>query len=116
MASDQLQRFRQAVDDDRAGSEIAGIVRALDKARYDITAHDELKSAPRGYAKDHPRVDLLRRKGLIAGKQWPVAKWLHTAEAKRRVQDAWRAFAPLNRWLTDNVGPSEQAPNERDVR
>ena len=56
------------------------------KAGYDVAAHDELKTAPRGYAKDHPRIALLRRKGLVAGQSWPVAAWLHTAKAKARVE------------------------------
>jgi uncharacterized protein (TIGR02453 family) len=116
MASDQLVRFREAVDDEGTGSEIAGITKALEEARYDVAAHDSLKTAPRGYAKDHPRIDLLRRKGLIGGKQWPLAKWLHTAEAKTRIEAAWRDFGPLNRWLATNVGPSELPPDERDVR
>jgi uncharacterized protein (TIGR02453 family) len=116
MAGDQLERYRAAVDDDRTGEAVQAITTALAQARYDITAHDALKTAPRGYAKDHPRIDLLRRKGLVAGKQWPVARWLQTAETKKRIQAAWRDFAPLNQWLTTNVGPSELPPDERDVR
>jgi uncharacterized protein (TIGR02453 family) len=116
MAADQLVRFRDAVDDNRTGGEIARITERLEKARYDLAAHESLKTAPRGYAKDHPRIDLLRRKGLVAGKQWQVAKWLHTAEAKKRIEGAWRDFAPLNHWLTAHVGPSELPPDEREVR
>jgi uncharacterized protein (TIGR02453 family) len=116
MATDQLARFREAVDDDKTGTEVARIATALEKARYDLAAHESLKTAPRGYAKDHPRIDLLRRKGLVAGKQWPVAKWLHTADAKKRIEGAWRDFAPLNHWLAEHVGPSELPPDERDFR
>jgi uncharacterized protein (TIGR02453 family) len=116
MANDQLERFRAAVDDDRSGREIADATQSLEHARYDLAAHESLKTAPRGFAKDHPRIDLLRRKGLVAGKQWPVAKWLHTAEAKRRIEGAWRDFEPLNRWLAAHVGPSQLPPDERDVR
>ncbi|HKA03941.1 MAG TPA: DUF2461 domain-containing protein [Acidimicrobiales bacterium] len=116
MANDQLERFRAAVDADSTGREIARITAALEKARYDLAAHESLKTAPRGYAKDHPRIDLLRRKGLVAGKQWPISKWLHTAEAKKRIEGAWRDFLPLNAWLAAHVGPSELPPDERDVR
>ena len=63
MAKDQLQRFREAVDDDTTGTEIAALVAELGRRGFDVGAHDELKTAPRGYAKDHPRVDLLRRSG-----------------------------------------------------
>jgi uncharacterized protein (TIGR02453 family) len=116
MANDQLERYRAAVDDERNGREVEAITTALAEAGYDIAAHDALKTAPRGYAKDHPRIDLLRRKGLVGGKQWAVARWLHTAEAKKRIQAAWRDFGPLNQWLTRNVGPSELPPDGRDVR
>ena len=76
MASDQLARFRAAVDDDRSGKEISAVTARLEGDGYDLAAHESLKTAPRGFAKDHPRIDLLRRKGLVAGKQWPIAKWV----------------------------------------
>jgi len=116
MAPDQLARFRAAVDDDRTGAEVEDISSSMETAGFDMAAHDELKTAPRGYGKDHPRIALLKRKGLIAGMGWPVAKWLHTAEARRRVETAWRACGPLNEWLAAHVGPSEMAPDERAVR
>jgi uncharacterized protein (TIGR02453 family) len=116
MSPDQLARFRAAVDDDRTGADDERISTAMEKAGFDMAAHDELKTAPRGYAKDHRRIALLKRKGLIAGKGWPVAQWLHTAASKQRVQKAWRECGPLNSWLSANVGPSEMPPDERDVR
>jgi hypothetical protein len=69
-----------------------------------VTAHDTLKTAPRGYPKDHPRADLLRFKGLITWRQWPAGPWLGTARAKTRVADFFRASAPLKDWLAAHVG------------
>ena len=69
MAKDQLERFRAAVDDEHTGAEVAEIVAGLAAAGYSIGAMDELKSAPRGYPKDHPRIELLRRKGLMASRR-----------------------------------------------
>ena len=103
---DQLERYRQAVDDDKTGTEIVRIVTVLRKAKIDVAAHDTLKTAPKGYAKDHPRIELLRHKGLVAWKQWPVAAWMGTAKAKQRVVDLLVAARPLNQWLDTNVGPS----------
>jgi uncharacterized protein (TIGR02453 family) len=111
MMPDQLEQYRRAVDDDKAGAEIAGIVAALRKAKIDVAAHDTLKSAPRGYPKDHPRIDLLRHKGLIAWKQWDVAAWMGTAKAKQRVIDFFATARPLNEWLDTNVGPSSMPPH-----
>ncbi len=62
------------------------------------------RRAPRGYAKDHPRIELLRHKGLVAMKAWPVAGWLGTAGAKKRVVDLFHATAPLLSWLDAHVG------------
>jgi uncharacterized protein (DUF2461 family) len=72
-----------------------------------VTAHETLKTCPRGYPKDHPRVDLLRHKGLISWKQWPVAAWLGTAQAKKRVVEFLRTSVPLRDWLAANVGESD---------
>ena len=64
-----------------------------------------LKSAPRGYRTDHPRIELLRYRGLICWRHWPVAPWLHTRQARERVAGLLRTAAPVHRWLDDNVGP-----------
>jgi uncharacterized protein (TIGR02453 family) len=106
MMPDQLERYRQAVDDDKTGAELLGIVTTLRKARIDVTARESLKTAPKGYPKDHPRIDLLRHKGLIAWKEWPVAAWMGTAKAKPRVVEFLEAARPLVAWLDTNVGPS----------
>jgi uncharacterized protein (TIGR02453 family) len=116
MASDQLDRFRKSVDDERTGTEVADIVARLRKDDYEVGAHGELKTAPRGYPKDHPRIDLLRGKGLTVWRHWGVPRWIHTATAKEKIVEAWRGAAPLNEWLHANVGPSDQPPDERGRR
>ena len=110
MATDQLERFRQAVDDEQRGMEVANLCAALESRGYRIGAMDELKSAPRGYPKDHPRIALLRRKGLAAFRSWPVAPWLHTRGVARRVREAWTEPATLTAWLDTHVGPSTLPP------
>jgi uncharacterized protein (TIGR02453 family) len=113
MAPDQLDRYRRAVADDRKGREIAEIVSKLRKRGVEVSAHDVLKTAPKGYPKDHPRIDLLRQKGLISWKHWPVGAWLGTRKAKDRVVQFLRASQPMNQWLQKRVGPSELAEDER---
>jgi uncharacterized protein (TIGR02453 family) len=110
MMPDQLERYRQAVDDDKSGLKVLEICTTLRKAKIEIAAHDTLKTAPKGYPKDHPRIELLRHKGLIAWRQWPVAAWMGTAKAKQRVIDFLAAARPLNEWLDTNVGPSAGPP------
>lgn len=113
MASDQLARFRAAVDADATGREIAGLVADATRRRYRIGAIDELKTAPRGFPKDHPRIELLRRKGLIAMKEFGAPAWIHTAGAVKRVRDTWAGVAELSAWLDAHVGPSTLPPDDR---
>lgn len=106
MAPDQLERFRAAIDDDRTGAQLVQLAAERRKAGVDVTAHESLKTAPRGYPKDHPRIELLRLKGLITWREWPVAPWLGTRKAKTRVVDFLRGSRPILEWLDINVGPS----------
>jgi len=104
---DQLARFRAAVADDRRGAELATVVAELRRRRIQVSARESLKSAPRGYPSDHPRIELLRLKGITAWKEWPVGPWLATTEAKHRVVELLRATAPLRRWLDAHVGTAD---------
>lgn len=94
-----LQRYRTAVDREKSGAELADIVSGLHAGGYQTIAHEVLKTAPKGYPKDHPRIELLRHKGIAMMKDWPVAAWLGTAKAKDRVVATLRAGVPLNEWL-----------------
>ena len=112
MMRDQLERFREAVDATNTGEEIAGIVARLAK-QYRIGAIDELKTAPKGYPKDHPRIDLLRRKGLMMSIDFGAPNWLHTKQAAAKVRDVWRAAEPMTAWLDAHVGPTTMDPEGR---
>jgi uncharacterized protein (TIGR02453 family) len=113
MANDQLDRYRKAVDDEATGSALVTVVDQAKRSGIEIGGHDSLKSAPRGYPKDHPRVDLLRHKGLVAWRDWPAGAWLATAAAKKRVVEFFEACRPLDEWLREHVGESELEPPRR---
>ena len=98
-----LQRYRTAVDRDKSGQQLAEIVAALHDAGYQTMAHEVLKAAPRGFPKDHPRIELLRHKGIAMMKTWPVGAWLGTAKARDRVVSTLRDGVPLDDWLTRYV-------------
>ena len=112
LASDQLERWRAAVADARSGPRIARDVERVRAAGYEVAGHEALKTAPRGYPKDHPRIELLRNKGLTVGRTFVPARWLHTRAAYDRIVRVWRDAAPVNRWLDRHVGPSTVAPRE----
>src|SRR5690349_7694788 len=82
MAPDQLDRYRQAVASDQTGPGLERVIAGIEKQGIGVHGRDALKSAPRGYPADHPRVGLLRYKGIFAWKEWPVEPWLETAVAK----------------------------------
>lgn len=113
LAADQLTRYRDAVAGDVSGDELATIVADLSGDGITMIGHDKLKSAPRGYPADHPRVELLRYKGLAAYREWPVEPWLGTPAAADRVRDFLGATKPLTSWLDDHVGESELPPTRR---
>jgi uncharacterized protein (DUF2461 family) len=82
------------------------IIAAAAKQKIRIAGHEQLKTAPRGYSKDHPRAELLRNKGLVAWQEWTPAAWLGTKKAKDRVVAFFHASEPLKEWLSVNVGES----------
>jgi uncharacterized protein (TIGR02453 family) len=106
LARDQLARYRAAVADDRTGSQLEAIAADLRAAGAEVTGRTQLKTAPRGHAVDHPRIDLLRQDGLIGIWAHPPRAWLHTKQAAEKVGDGWRRLGPLTAWLRSNVGPS----------
>jgi uncharacterized protein (TIGR02453 family) len=106
MAADQLERYRHAVADETAGKELDALVAQMAGRRIGVVGHERLRTAPRGYPKDHPRIELLRHKGIVAWKEWPVAAWLGTAASKRRLVEFLRASRPLDDWLAHHVGPT----------
>ncbi len=110
MASDQLERFRAAIDADATGSDLARRGAELERKGMRLGAMSELKTAPRGFPKDHPRIDFLRRKGLLVTQDWPLAKWMHTKQVITKITNTWAAAQDLTDWLDSHVGPSTLPP------
>jgi uncharacterized protein (TIGR02453 family) len=105
LARDQLARYRAAVADERTGAEVTAAAAAARDAGLEVEGAT-LRTAPRGYPRDHPRIELLRRKALIAGRRLAAGDGIDRDAALRHVAGTWRAAAPLNAWLDEHVGPS----------
>lgn len=105
-ASDQVARYRAAVDEDISGKPLAALAERLEAAGYELMG-DRLKTRPKGFGDDHPRIGLLRHRTLYAGVRWEPEPWVHTSEVRGRVERAWRAFGPLVEWLCTHVRGSE---------
>ena len=106
MAADQVAAFRTAAAEDRRGGDLERRLAALRKAGAEVGG-EQLKTRPRGTAPDHPRVELLRHKGLYGWRRWPPDDALHDGGALERVVSTWRELRPLVEWLSDHVGRSE---------
>ncbi|HEX4833822.1 MAG TPA: DUF2461 domain-containing protein [Trebonia sp.] len=102
LGPERLARYRAAVAGP-PGAELEPVVAAIEKAGHEVHGHGTLKTAPRGYPADHPRIGLLRHKGLTSWAHWTPGPWLATAEARERVLGLWTASAPLVEWLRANV-------------
>jgi len=100
---EHLARLRAAIADDKTGPELEEIVAEIRRGGGEVGAHEELKTAPRGYPADHPRIELLRLKGIIGWYDHPAGPWLQSAAARDQVADGWRSLSPLNAWLATNV-------------
>ena len=94
----QLQRLRQAIASAESGEQLVAIVANLSLKGYEIHG-EELKRVPPSFPADHPRGRLLRHKRVIYSKRWEIGPWIATAEAGKRVAQAWRDGQDLNTWL-----------------
>jgi uncharacterized protein (TIGR02453 family) len=104
-ASDQLERYRRAIDDGRLA---ASFERALAVAREAglEPAPPELKRAPRGYPIDHPRIERLRMKEITVYRRHRLEPWLHKPACRTRIRAELESARPLVAWLAKHVGPS----------
>lgn len=101
-SSEQIDRYRAAVASDEYGPSLVGIVAGLRDESFEIDG-DRLKTRPKGYPADHPRLDLLRHKDLFAIRRFGQPDWLGTPEARSRIQETWRTLRPLSDWVAAHV-------------
>jgi uncharacterized protein (TIGR02453 family) len=104
-ASDQLERFRSAIDDGRRAAAFERAVSSAAEERLEI-APPELKRAPRGYSPDHPRIDRLRLKRITVSRRHRLEPWLHKPKADDLIGRELDSARPLVTWLGKHVGPS----------
>jgi uncharacterized protein (TIGR02453 family) len=105
MARDQLDRYREAVADARPGSELVDLVAAARQAGLELWG-ETLATAPRGYPRDHERIDLLRHKSLTLGARLAFGRGISRDAGLGFVSDTWQTAAPVTGWLDTHVGAS----------
>ena len=107
MTPGQVARLRSAIDDELTGVRLESLVETLTGWGFEIGG-EPLKTAPRGYAKDHPRIALLRYRSCFVLRRHAAGRWLHGAGAIEKVRADWTAARPLVQWLQANVGDSSR--------
>lgn len=97
---EDLLRIRKEFEMD--ASEIREILEEKNYAQYfgGKLEGDELKTAPKGFDKEHPDIDLIRKKGYIAIQHFSDKEVL-APEFLTRVDDAFRALRPFFDYMSD---------------
>jgi len=100
--SADLARIRDGIADERTGTELAKVLRSLKRKGFELGG-ETLKTTPRGYDADHPRIDLLRHKSMTLGKSYGFEPVIHTAELLDLVRKDWRSLRSFVDWVTRRI-------------
>ncbi len=100
-SGERLARIREAMADDTSGPRLQRALRKLEKDGFEISG-ERLKTSPRGYDANHPRIELLRHKQLFAGKSFGF-EGLDSPDVLDRVRADWRALRPLVEWVATHA-------------
>lgn len=100
--SGRMAAFRDAIVHETYGAELEKRLAAAEKKGYDVSG-DRLKTAPRGFDKDHPRIDLLRHRQLILGRSLGFEPVIHTPDLLAEVRKDWRAVRPTVEWIAEHT-------------
>ena len=98
----ETSSYRVAVDAPASGARLEKVAADLTAAGFDLEG-ETLKTRPKGFAADHPRLELLRRKEMMAINRIGSPPWLGTAKAVDEVRAQWRQVRPLVQWMTEHV-------------
>lgn len=96
---EDLLRIRQEIDIDAQALKEVVNSRAFKEVWGDFKG-ETLKSAPRGYAKDHPEIELLRRKNFVFMHTF-TDKEILQADFPERVSEAFKVARPYLDLMSD---------------
>ena len=112
-APTQLARLRAAIAS-AAGVTLESALARLRRGHWEIDGAP-LKTRPKGYSADAPRLDLLRMTRVVALRTYDDPKTLESRKALEVVRRDWRAITPMMEWLADHAGP-EGDPGHEELR
>lgn len=97
-----LARYQAAIDDDTSGKALTKALTALTKQGFMLDG-EEYKRVPRPYDPEHPRADLLRRKGLTIWSYALKPSDLSDTKAVNTCLKQYKTMMPVFQWL-ENLG------------
>ena len=101
-SSARLAALRDAIADERRGRQLQRILDRLVKDGWELGG-EKLKTSPRGFDADHPRIELLRHKSMTLGKSYGFEPLIHTPDLLDAVRADWRAGTAFVTWVTANA-------------
>lgn len=101
---EQLATFRALLDDPVSAAVVHAEVEAVRGAGFGLMEDGRLATAPRGFAKDHPEIELLRQKSLAVARHYPAAAWQTSSKALARILEGWEPVTRWNEWLLATIG------------
>lgn len=108
-----VQQFRRAIDDPGTASDFDAELARFTAQGFELDGRP-LSTAPRGWPRDHPRIDLLRLRNLALHKVFDPEPWVRTPQCLTVVADAWRALSGWNAWLDRHLPLATPAPTRQD--
>ena len=94
-----LDAYRKAVDNNTSGKRLQTLLVKYPVSKGFHLGDPELKRVPAGSEKDHPRADLLRRKGLVLWHEQTPGDVIHNAKSARVVLKQYQVMKPIYAWL-----------------
>ncbi len=96
-STERLAAIRDAIVAEETGTQLQKLLATYVDDGWEIGG-DRVRTTPRGYPADHPRIDLLRYKQLVVRRRYGV-EGLDRPDVVDRVRADWRALRPLVDWL-----------------
>lgn len=104
----QLRAVRTAIaTDGTAGERFERLSTDLEAADFELLG-EQLRTAPRGFDREHPRIRYLRYKEFLPLRLYGEPAWLDSPEVVARVRDTWRALAEFLDWCARHVPPADE--------
>lgn len=96
-----LEIYRKAVDYPQRGKALTAALAAAEKAGLRIDASGAYSRVPTGYDKDHPRGELLKKKGIVAISPGIGVPTITSSALVDVCFDYAKAILPLHQWLME---------------